>query len=765
MHNHQGHSLFSMYAVGDDRYPYDHLSDSDEPNFKEKSDFHIPTRHRTHFRPPGTRLHLHPVRPAGTITACINSKGNEVNIGSRSKKVKIPGGPTRQPILTLRQRTFTISRLDQPVPDDGAAKGDPLNFQFLTESEFGKLGFRCGLEIHQQLLTAKKLFCRCPAGLYSKHYDAEVLRHMRPTLSEMGEYDGTALMEFKTRKEVVYRLNSESVCTYEMDDAPPFEINEQALDIALELALMLGCSLVGEIHIIRKQYLDGSIPAGFQRTAIVGVDGGIPFRGRTIGIRQLAVEEDACREVSDEGHVMTYRTDRLSMPLCETVTEPQLYTPEEAVAVGWEIARLARVTGKVRRGSGAARQDVNVSIEGSTRVEIKGVSRIPAIERLVRIEAHRHKALLGIRDELRNRGITPESVQADGHTVTDVTELVNRREKTDHPSVRAVRLHGFKGILPWPTQPATSFAHELAGRVRVIACLDRMPNLHHSEQLSGESPGAPDIRLWDEITRECGATADDVVVLVKGPKQDTLTAATEVVDRAAEAADGVPNETRQPLPDGRTDFERILPGPDRMYPDTDMPPKAIGDQRIERIAAGLNSRPWERVVAFEAKGLDHETARGLAVSPRGALAEKVFAGLSLAPRLVATTLLEDLKHAGRKTGRAERVSDDDLFAVFQLLADGQLCREAVRPLLRTLCRTAGDGDGPLARALQSLGLAPDQPAPDLEAETDTVVTAIAGTTFASPENRHRHAMGLLMKKVGGRIPGKQAADLLAEKLA
>ena len=253
-----------------------------------------------------------------------------------------------------------------------------MSFQFLSDSSFQKLGFRCGLEVHQQLLTSKKLFCRCPARLYNTHYDAEVLRHMRPTLSEMGEYDGTALMEFKTRKDVIYRLNSDSVCTYEMDDAPPFELNEQALDVALELALMLGCSLVGEIHIIRKQYLDGSIPAGFQRTAIIGVDGGIPFRGRTIGIRQLAVEEDACREVSDCGHIMTYRTDRLSIPLSETVTEPQMYTPEEAAAVGWEIARLARVTGKVRRGAGAARQDVNVSIEGSTRVEIKGVSRIPA---------------------------------------------------------------------------------------------------------------------------------------------------------------------------------------------------------------------------------------------------------------------------------------------------------------------------------------------------------------------------------------------------
>jgi len=58
------------------------------------------------------------------------------------------------------------------------------------------------LEVHQQLLTKEKLFCHCPAGIYNKSedYDAEVVRHMRPTLSELGEYDGTALMEFKTKK-------------------------------------------------------------------------------------------------------------------------------------------------------------------------------------------------------------------------------------------------------------------------------------------------------------------------------------------------------------------------------------------------------------------------------------------------------------------------------------------------------------------------------------------------------------------------------------
>ena len=279
-------------------------------------------------------------------------------------------------------------------------------FPEMTEADYEEVGFRSGLEIHQQLLTEKKLFCRCPAGRYSEKYDAEILRHMRPTLSELGEYDGTALMEFKTRKEIIYRINRETVCTYEMDDTPPFMIDEPSLDIALGIAMLYSLNLVDELHIARKQYLDGSIPTGFQRTTIVGVNGWIPYKDRRIRIVQLGLEEDACREVSDVGHRRTYLTDRLGMPLIETVTAPEMLTPQEVADVAQICRRLVRSTGRVRTGIGAAREDVNVSVRGGTRVEIKGVPRIPRIPLLTYHEAMRQWNLLRLRDELHRRGIT-----------------------------------------------------------------------------------------------------------------------------------------------------------------------------------------------------------------------------------------------------------------------------------------------------------------------------------------------------------------------
>jgi len=145
--------------------------------------------------------------------------------------------------------------------------------QQANQADYDRIGFMSGLEVHQQLLTQKKLFCNCPAGIFHAHddFDAELVRHMRPTLSELGEYDGTALMEFKTRKNIIYRVKHRTTCTYEVDDTPPFPLNRQALDIALRISLLSKFNIVGEVHITRKQYLDGSIPTGFQRTAIIGL--------------------------------------------------------------------------------------------------------------------------------------------------------------------------------------------------------------------------------------------------------------------------------------------------------------------------------------------------------------------------------------------------------------------------------------------------------------------------------------------------------------
>ncbi len=510
----------------------------------------------------------------------------------------------------------------------------------MTEEDYKTVGFKSGLEIHQQLLTEKKLFCRCPAGIYSNNYDAEILRHMRPTLSEMGVYDGTALMEFKTKKEIIYRINRNTVCTYEMDDTPPFLINDEALDIALGIGMLYNCNIVDELHIARKQYLDGSIPTGFQRTAIYALDGWIPYKDRKVKIVQMSIEEDSCREVLDVGHERYYRTDRLGMPLIETVTEPAMRTPYEAAEVGHLCSNLVRSTHKVRRGIGAARQDVNVSVTGGTRVEIKGVPRIPMIPLLTYNEAMRQWNLLRLREELKSRGITKESFKAESYDITNLLKKVSYvpliNAILSNFKIKCVVLKGFNGLLHWQTQTNTYFSKEISDRVRVIACLTTIPNIIHSDS-KGDTIASSE---WQKVYKAVNADNDDTIVIVWGSEEDTATAVKEIIIRAHEATIGIPSETRQALSDGTNGFERILPGADRMYPDTDLPPKKITNEKLSEIKKWIPEQFWNRQKWYKELGIPEDTIEELSISKYAELFKKAVKDWKVNPTTAAVVLIQ-----------------------------------------------------------------------------------------------------------------------------
>ena len=504
---------------------------------------------------------------------------------------------------------------------------------------YQSLGMKSGLEVHRQLDTEHKLFCACPAvRTYSDHYDSELLRHMRPTLSELGEYDPTALMEFKTKKEIIYRLARDTVCTYEMDDAPPFGLNRDALERALVLGLMLNLSMVDEVHIARKQYLDGSIPTGFQRTCILGVDGYLMSRGRRIHVRQLGLEEDACREVSDRAHTRTYMTDRLSIPLIEVVTESDMRTPAEVAWVAGTIQRLCHLSGVVRTGLGKVREDVNVSIAGGERVEIKGVPRIRQIPALVHFEALRQKALLEIRDLMNNRGLTLDAFATD----IDVTDVARKQNHVAFGSLRqsgrarAIVLRNCAGLLSYPTAPRRTFGTEVSDRIRVVACIDRMPNMAHSDD--PESFGLSN--LFETVRHQTGAGSGDAILVTAGPERDVITAMGEVRLRFAEALKGVPRETRKSLPGGATCFERLLPGPDRMYPDTDLPPIVLGAADFAKARERVPEPLWDKEAKYVELGLSRQQIELLMTTDRFRLFDATLPRVRVKPTVLAYLVLD-----------------------------------------------------------------------------------------------------------------------------
>jgi Glu-tRNA(Gln) amidotransferase subunit E-like FAD-binding protein len=268
--------------------------------------------------------------------------------------------------------------------------------------------------------------------------------------------------------------------------------------------------------------------------------------------------------------------------------------------------------------------------------------------------------------------------------------------------VRAARLKGLAGTLSWSTQPEHVFAHELAGRIRVIAGLDQPPILLHSEKWPDHRGALAELRQVRSRLR-CGP--EDALVVVWGPNEDTLTAVEEVRLRYVDATQGVPNETRQPFADGSTDFERILPGPDRMYPDTDSPPSRVTRERVERLSAGLPERPWDREARYTAAGVPRLTTHFLIRRGGARLVDKVVAEAGADLRRACFFFGERLKGLRRNGVPVQQVPEERWAEFFRLVAERPVLWENWQRIVR---RLAAAPETPVAEivAAEGLGAAP-----------------------------------------------------------
>jgi Glu-tRNA(Gln) amidotransferase subunit E-like FAD-binding protein len=98
--------------------------------------------------------------------------------------------------------------------------------------------------------------------------------------------------------------------------------------------------------------------------------------------------------VGNKGNDISFRLDRLGIPLVEIGTAPDIRSPEHAKEVAEKLGMIIRSTGKSQRGIGVTRQDVNVSIPGGARVEIKGVQELDMIPKIIENEIKRQEDLI-----------------------------------------------------------------------------------------------------------------------------------------------------------------------------------------------------------------------------------------------------------------------------------------------------------------------------------------------------------------------------------
>lgn len=251
--------------------------------------------------------------------------------------------------------------------------------------DYEKLGFRCGLEVHQQL-EGQKLFCSCPTINSNAEPDVRFERHLRAVAGETGEIDIAAKHEMEKGKKFIYECNSEDTCLIEYDEQPPSGLNKEALETTLKVSLLLNAKIVDEIYVMRKIVVDGSNVSGFQRTALVAMDGYIETSKGKVNIPTICLEEEAAQKIEEGKEHVKYRLDRLGIPLIEIATSTDIKDNEHAKEVAAYIGMVLRSVPAVKRGLGTIRQDVNVSIENGARTELKGFQDLRSIHKVIEYE-------------------------------------------------------------------------------------------------------------------------------------------------------------------------------------------------------------------------------------------------------------------------------------------------------------------------------------------------------------------------------------------
>ena len=619
--------------------------------------------------------------------------------------------------------------------------------------DYGKIGLKVGIELHQQINTPTKLFCNCRPQLFKEEPEITFLRRLRPTQSELGQIDPAAFFEFQKGIRISYEANKATSCLVEMDEEPPHPLNREAVEAVLIAALMMKCKPVDEVHVMRKTVIDGSNTTGFQRTCVIALDGEIKIGDKIVPIQHASLEEDAARKTAEEGNTMHYRIDRLGIPLIEVATGPVIGSPKEAELVSLTIGKILRATGKVIRGLGAIRQDINISLPKGALIEIKGVQELELISLVVEYEVKRQLDLIKISEELKERGLNKESLKEDFVDVTDIfTQTkckVIRKALDQNQVVLAEKLPKFKDFLKSELQPNCRLGTELADRARFCG---RVGGIFHTDEMPAYGVTAREV---EQLRNRLETEEQDAVVFVADNPENARDALRAVVERAREATEGVPGETRAPNADGTTRFMRPRPGAARMYPETDIPPMQITKEHVRQVGTHLPEPPGHKLQRITTKyKLNEKLAQQIVDSEYGELFEVIINESKVSPTTVAAFMTETMKALKRDGVPVEKVTETLIRNIFSLVGSGQVTKEAVPEIVSWL----GQHEGcTIQEATQSIGLKILS-----NEELGEIVEGMIQRNKRLIQERGSDAFGALVGMVMKEVRGKATAALVSE---
>lgn len=622
--------------------------------------------------------------------------------------------------------------------------------------DYRAIGLKCGLECHQQLDTGK-LFSRTPSILREDAPHYRIKRRLRPVASELGEQDKAALEAFDKGLHYIYEGYNDTVSLIELDEEPPQPIDGEALHTTIEVALLCGSHLIDEMHVMRKAVIDGSNTSGFQRTMLAAVGGHIEIGKKRLGVQTIVLEEDAARPTErGAGHV-AYRLDRLGIPLIELATEPEIETPEEAKEAARQIGTIFRLTGKVKRGLGTIRQDLNISIRGGARVEIKGTQDLELIDEYVRREAQRQQKLLEIKAELAKRGAKKTANTDVGKDISQIfsgTEAkILKSALSKNETVMGLRLEKFLGMLGTEVQPNRRLGTELSDHVKVKTGLK---GLFHGDELPNYGISESEV---EEVKTGLGCGAGDSFVIVAGPAEKAAAAIKAVAERAAFCLEGVPEETRGALEGGNSEYLRPLPGAARMYPETDIETLSAGEETVKEIGARLPLSAEERVKLYKGWGLNDKLANEMKLSNYARFfGRMVDAGAD--PKKTAVFLLEGLVEARRSGAKVENLGEKELEEFVIAIRDGKLTRETQAEAIEW---KSNSPNAPLGQILAEKGASGAS-----KKEAQEIIKEIVQRNLALVKEKKMAALGPLMgdamKELKGKIAGSEISEMLRKEI-
>jgi len=625
----------------------------------------------------------------------------------------------------------------------------------MSEIDFEKIGLKVGLEIHQQLDTSKKLFCKC-RPIESDEYTEKFSRRLRTAKSELGELDPAALFEKTKSKKINYYANSQSSCLVEKDEEPPHDLDHDAKKISLLISSMLESKIFSEIHVMRKTVIDGSNTTGFQRTMLVSQGGNLKVNGKKIGVQAVCLEEDAAKLLKDEQNERNYSLDRLGVPLVEIALEPVSTKPSEVKEIALTLGRLLRVTRMVKRGIGSIRQDVNISVMNSGVVEVKGVQQLDQLEKIIGYEAKRQHGLILIAEKLKKLSITISN-----EDVFDVTEVLKDCESKiiqkalkSKAKIKAIRIRNFSGMFGFEPYPGIRLGKEIGQLVRFFG----IGGVFHSDELPDYGINDSDV---DKIRKYLELVDVDGFLIIAGEDPKLDYAIDSIIKRIQDATDGVPAETRGVTQDGETIFLRPRPGASRMYPETDIPSISVLPEEI-KLARENIPKSWDDSIAEIQKkyNLNSQLSEQIFDSEYMELFEKICENKKNSPNFVASILCSTITNLQRKGFDALLLKPEHITELFELLADDKIPKESLEIIFENIMSGKSDT---VSDAIQSTAVT-SMSEGELNAILDEIIQKNMELVKELGENAITTLMGIAMKQVRGKASGQTVNVLLRKKI-